>query len=600
LEKDQKLNKEEQMNNNLDSKTTNFNTPGKELHAEMTKTDIDKELQKLLESHKTVIKVFGTGGAGNNTVSRLKEMNLDNVETFAINTDAQDLLFAQADNKTLIGREITNGLGAGSDPKIGEDSAREDQDEMKNLVSKTDLVFVTCGLGGGTGTGSAPVIAELARESGALTISIVTLPFSEEGVLRWNNAQFGLEKLRKNSDTLIVIQNDKLWEIAPEIPLDDAFKVADEILVNAVKGITELVTKKGLVNLDFADIRTIMKDGGTALIGMAESDSPDRSVEAVESAIENPLIDLDINGAKNALLNITGGKDMTIKDAKAAMQTLAKKLDKTAKIIWGAHINPELDKKIRVMVIATGLRDYITDKLFHASKLEIERFSGSQKSSQEETTAPELVEVGKENVMEAKRSNGDQKEDTKKVFREIMEEEADADLKIFQDTLEELYKSVKEKKSWEELQSTCSTLTGTAQMFDFHDIAELMTSLEELITNLIKKEFFETEVLDVIKVVPEKITLMIQNDQKANEWAESFEEGILDVSELMKDELEISSDLIKEKLSILLPNNYSVVQEINADSKSKDDETAPIVKNDKDTNPISEDKSKLDNTPIQQ
>ena len=275
----------------------------------MAPIDIDGELQKLLESHKTKIKVFGAGGAGNNTISRLMQMGLKDVETFTVNTDAQDLLFAQSNNKILIGRNITSGLGAGSDPKVGENSARENQDEIKEFLVDTDLVFVTCGLGGGTGTGSAPVIAELARETGALTISIVTLPFSEEGVLRWNNAQFGLDRLRKNSDTLIVIQNDKLWEIAPEVPLDEAFKIADEILVNAVRGITELVTKKGLVNLDFADVRTIMQDGGTALIGMAESDSPERAVEAVERAIENPLIDLDIKGAKNALLNITGGND---------------------------------------------------------------------------------------------------------------------------------------------------------------------------------------------------------------------------------------------------------------------------------------------------
>ncbi len=334
--------------------------------------DINKELQKLLKSHRTIIKVFGAGGAGNNTISRLMQIGLENVETYAVNTDAQDLLFTQSNQKVLIGRNITNGLGAGSDPQIGEDSARENQDELRELVSKTDLVFITCGLGGGTGSGSAPVIAELARESNALTISIVTLPFSEEGVLRWDNAHTGLEKLRKHSDTLIVIQNDKLWEIAPDIPLDDAFKVADEILVNAVKGITELVTKKGLVNLDFADIRSIMKDGGTALIGMAESDSPDRSAEAVERAIENPLIDLDINGAKSALLNISGGEDMTIKDAKIAMQTLSRKLDKSARIIWGSKVNPELENRIRVMIIVTGLQDHTTDKLFKVERPELE------------------------------------------------------------------------------------------------------------------------------------------------------------------------------------------------------------------------------------
>ena len=515
----------------------------------MPKTNIDTELQKLLESHKTIIKVFGAGGAGNNTVSRLMQIGLNDVETFALNTDAQDLLFAQADNKILIGRTITNGLGAGGDPEVGENSALENRDEVKKRVEDTDLVFVTCGLGGGTGTGSAPVIAEIARETGALTISIVTLPFSEEGVFRWNNAQYGLEKLRENSDTLIVIQNDKLWKIAPEAPLDDAFKVADEVLVNAVKGITELVTQKGLVNLDFADVRAIMKDGGTALIGMAESDSPQRSAEAVEKAIENPLIDLDINGAKNALLNITGGKDMTVKDAKVAMQTLAKRLDKTAKIIWGSRINPELDKKIRVMVIATGLKDLTSVKLFRSDMVEAEpAYPTGDSSSYNLTSESNLLENAEKTVIQNELTSVDAKGETKKVFREIMEGEADADLKIFQDTMSELYDSLSDQKKWQELQNACCSLTGTAQMFDFHEIAELMTAIEEWISSLIDKKFFEIEVLNIINFVPDNIQLMIQDDKATNEKAKWFKENVQQISEFLNSRSVVSVDQFKEEL----------------------------------------------------
>ena len=518
----------------------------------MSKTNIDTELKKLLESHKTIIKVLGTGGAGNNTVSRLMQIGLNDIQTYALNTDAQDLLFAQADNKILIGRSITNGLGAGGDPEVGENSALENKEEVQKLVTDTDLVFVTCGLGGGTGTGSAPVIAEIARETGALTISVVTLPFSEEGIFRWNNAQYGLEKLRENSDTLIVIQNDKLWKIVPEAPLDDAFKVADKVLVNAVQGITELVTQKGIVNLDFADIRAIMKDGGTALIGMAESDSPQRSAEAVEKAIENPLIDLEINGAQNALLNITGGKDMTVKDAKVAMQTLAQKLDKSAKIIWGSRIIPELNNKIRVMVIATGLKDIVSVKLFRNDMPEAEMAesarSDKDSSSSSLISESELYENDEKTVIEKQITDVDTKGEAKKVFREIMIGEADADLKIFQETLNELYNSLKDKEKWQELQNICSSLTGTAQMFDFYEIAELMTALEDWLSYLLDKEFFEIEVLNIIDFVPENIHLMIQDDKETNEKAKWFKENVQRISEFLSSRSVVSVDQFKEEM----------------------------------------------------
>lgn len=332
----------------------------------------DQELQSVLGSHRTVIKIVGTGGAGNNTLTRLTEVGIKGVETIAVNTDAQDLLYAQADIKILIGKDITNGLGAGSNPQIGEDSARENEQEIRDCLTKSDMVFITCGLGGGTGTGAAPVVAEIAKASGALTIAVVTLPFSEEGEMRWANARSGLDKLQQHSDTVIIIQNDKLLQIAPDLPLGAAFKVADEVLVNAVKGIAELVTEKGLVNLDFADVRAIMKDGGTAMIGIGESNTENRAADAIEKALNNPLLDVDITGAQSALLNITGGMTMTLKDTKIILKALAEHVDQKARVIWGARTEDAFDDFIRVLIIVTGLKKKSAPPIAVASSLETE------------------------------------------------------------------------------------------------------------------------------------------------------------------------------------------------------------------------------------
>ena len=275
-----------------------------EVYKDNPSEDIDKELEMLLKKQGARVKVIGCGGGGGNSVSRMKEIGIKGAEIIAINTDAQDLLYTNVDHKILIGRELTHGLGAGSNPKVGELAAKESEHEIKKKLSESDLVFITCGLGGGTGTGSAPVVAEIAKRNGALTIGVVTLPFTVEGQKRIENAQYGLEKMASIVDTLIVIPNDKLLEIAPELPIHTAFKVADEILTNSVKGITELITKAGLVNLDFADVKAVMTNGGVSLIGIGESDSQDRAREAVEKAINNPLLDVDITDAKGALVNI--------------------------------------------------------------------------------------------------------------------------------------------------------------------------------------------------------------------------------------------------------------------------------------------------------
>ncbi len=318
--------------------------------------DIDAELEMFLSQQRASIKVVGTGGGGNNTINRISEVGISGAEAIAINTDAQDLLYTTADKKILIGRDVTKGLGAGSNPKLGEEAAREQEQDIKKALEHSDMVFVTCGLGGGTGTGSAPIIAEIARKVGALTVGIVTLPFAMEGHVRYENAVMGLEKLEQIVDTLIVIPNDKLLELAPDLPLHTAFKVADEILTNAVKGIAELVTKAGLVNLDFADIRAVMKGGGVALIGVGESDSENRAVEAVEKAISNPLLDVDITGANGALINVAGGEDMTLDEARKVVETVSEMLSEDAKIIWGAQIYKDLQKTIRTMLIVTGVK----------------------------------------------------------------------------------------------------------------------------------------------------------------------------------------------------------------------------------------------------
>lgn len=341
--------------------------------------EIDEELRKILESRVAKIKVVGTGGAGNNTITRLMQVGIVGAEAIAVNTDAQDLLYSDADIKILIGKEITGGLGAGGDPKIGVEAAKESRDDIKKVLEGSDLVFITCGLGGGTGTGSSPIIAEIAKKCGALTIAVVTLPFSMEGKQRMKNAKEGLENLMKVVDTIIVIPNDKLLEIVPDVSLPTAFKIADEILVNSVKGITELITKPGLINLDLADVRSVMANGGLAMIGMGESDTENRAIEAVEKALRNPLLALDVDGASGALINVTGGPDITIKEAQEIVEAVSTRLSPDAKIIWGAQISKDLKETIRTLIIVTGVKmteEIVEKELFKPKKRMIEEELG--------------------------------------------------------------------------------------------------------------------------------------------------------------------------------------------------------------------------------
>lgn len=319
-------------------------------------SSIDQELEDIIQRSRAKICVVGTGGGGNNTVSRLTEIGIEGAETISMNTDAQDLFYSVADKKILIGRSTCGGLGAGGMPEVGEECAEESDEEIKEKLDGADMVFVTCGMGGGTGTGSAPVIAKMAKKIGALTIAVATMPFSAEGLRRRENAEKGLEKLQNAADTVIVIPNDKLLEVAPNLPINKAFMVADELLGRAVKGITELITKPGLVSLDFADIRSIMMGSGMAMIGMGESDSGDRAIESVHEALNSPLLDLDISNAKGALINISGSSDLTLNEAEKVVQIVADELDPDANIIWGTQIQEELQNTIRTTIVVAGVK----------------------------------------------------------------------------------------------------------------------------------------------------------------------------------------------------------------------------------------------------
>jgi cell division protein FtsZ len=322
---------------------------------EKISSDIDEDLITIMQGVRTNIFVVGAGGAGNNTISRLNEMGIEGATTIAVNTDAQDLFYCQSSKKILLGRQTSKGLGAGGEPSVGEECAEESEDEIRDELEGADMVFVTCGLGGGTGTGSAPIIAKIAKKLGALTVAVATMPFSAEGIKRRENAEQGLEKLHDAADTVIVIPNDKLLEVAPNLPLNKAFMVSDEILGRAVKGITELITKKGLVSLDFADIRSIMSGSGMAMIGMGESDSGDRALESVHEALSSPLLDIDISNATGALVNISGSSDLTLHEAEKIVQVVADKLDPEANIIWGTQIDESLQNVVRTTVVVSGI-----------------------------------------------------------------------------------------------------------------------------------------------------------------------------------------------------------------------------------------------------
>jgi cell division protein FtsZ len=302
-----------------------------------------------------VIKVVGVGGGGTNAVNRMVDAGLGGVEFIAVNTDAQALMMSDADVKLHIGSGATRGLGAGADPAVGQAAAQESRDELKESLKGADMVFVTAGKGGGTGTGAAPVLAEIARELGALTVGVVTKPFAFEGRKRSQQAELGIENLRDRVDTLIVIENDRLLQVVEKkTSVVDAFRMADDILRQGVQGITDLITVPGLVNLDFADVRTIMREAGSALMGIGSAAGENRAAEAARAAVSSPLLETTIEGATGILLNITGGPEIGLFEVNEAAEVVTSAADQNANVIFGAVIDDAMGDEVRVTVIATG------------------------------------------------------------------------------------------------------------------------------------------------------------------------------------------------------------------------------------------------------
>jgi cell division protein FtsZ len=302
-----------------------------------------------------VIKVVGVGGGGTNAVNRMVDAGLGGVEFIAVNTDAQALLMADADVKIHIGSSATRGLGAGADPAVGQAAAQESRDELKEALKGADMIFVTAGEGGGTGTGAAPIVAELGRELDALTVGVVTKPFAFEGRRRADQADVGIQNLRERVDTLIVIENDRLLQVVEKkTPVTEAFRIADDILRQGVQGITDLITVPGIVNLDFADVRTIMRDAGSALMGIGIAQGENRAAEAARTAVSSPLLEQSIDGATGILLNVTGGSDLGLFEVNEAAEVVTGAADQNANVIFGAVIDESLSDEVRVTVIATG------------------------------------------------------------------------------------------------------------------------------------------------------------------------------------------------------------------------------------------------------
>ncbi len=300
------------------------------------------------------ILVVGTGGAGNNTVNRLHNIGILGAETIAVNTDKQHLDIVRSVKKILIGKNLTKGLGAGGYPEIGRKAAEQAKQVFQKLFDGADLVFITAGMGGGTGTGSAPIIAENAKEQGSVVIAMVTTPFYMEKA-RISKAMEGLERLRESCDTVIVLDNNRLVQFVPHLPIEQAFSVADEIIAQSVKGIAETITIPSLINLDYADVKAVMVNGGVAMMGIGESHSQHRVEDVVEKALHSPLLDIDYRGATGSLIHITGGPDLTLGEANRIGELITDQLDPHAQVIWGARISKEMEGSVRIVVIITGV-----------------------------------------------------------------------------------------------------------------------------------------------------------------------------------------------------------------------------------------------------
>lgn len=315
------------------------------------------------------IKMIGIGGAGCNTINYAQGVGIDGVECIAVNTDAQVLKISMAPEKLQIGQNLTQGLGAGGDPELGRKAAEESREEIRNAVKDADMVFITCGEGGGTGTGVSPVVAEEAKNAGALIVAVVTKPFEYEGIWRMTNADEGVEELKEHVDTLICIPNQKLVAVSPkEQSIIEAFKLGNMVLFNAIKGIAEMITKPGLINLDFADIRTTMIEKGTAVMGLGIGEGENRATQAAQAAISSPLLDdISIKGARGVLINITGSADLTLAETNEAASLIVAETDGQPRVITGVVVDDTIGEKVKVMVVATGIKEKINEEALDIS-----------------------------------------------------------------------------------------------------------------------------------------------------------------------------------------------------------------------------------------
>ncbi len=326
-------------------------------------TDVLRSHENLVETSAARIKVIGVGGGGGNAVNRMIASNVAGVEFWSVNTDAQAIAQSQAHRALQIGQKLTRGLGAGGNPAIGQKAAEESREELAAALKDADLIFITCGMGGGTGTGAAPIVAEVAKEQGALTVAVVTRPFTFEGRRRATQADEGIEALQSRVDTLIVIPNDKILSVISEqTSVQDAFRVADDVLRQGVQGISDIINLPGLINVDFADIRSVMADAGSAMMGIGIASGKSRAAEAAMTAISSPLLEGSIEGAKGVVFNITGGTDLTLHEVNAAAEVIYNVADANANIIFGAVIDPELQGEVQVTVIATGFTGEATPR----------------------------------------------------------------------------------------------------------------------------------------------------------------------------------------------------------------------------------------------
>jgi len=324
------------------------------------------------------IKVIGVGGAGGAAINRMVEAGIDGVEFIAVNTDAQALHHSKAQKKIHIGKDATRGLGTGADPGTGQKAAEESRDELKKAIEDADMVFVTIGAGGGTGSGAGPIVAQVAKDMGILVIGFATRPFAFEGEKRRRNADTAIEKLRHRVDTLIIIPNDRLLQtIDRQTPLLEAFKVADDVLRQGVQGISDLITVHGMINLDFADVKTVMSNAGSALMGIGRASGENRAIQAAQQAIESPLLEVSIDGARGILFNVIGGHDMSMHEINTAAETITAAADPDANIIFGATINPELEGEIIITVVATGF-----DASYYTKRHETEKATASEHEEQ--------------------------------------------------------------------------------------------------------------------------------------------------------------------------------------------------------------------------